>query len=111
MRRRQTKEVHSVNPNGIALGFASGKFFQTTIAEQRIQLQQGDRVLLYTDGVNEAMNEKKEQFGMERIYEVLQRYAHISSEDILRALIASLEKFKGRAPQHDDITLVTFRIV
>ena len=85
--------------------------FDRTIREQKVQLYRGDRVVLYTDGVVEAMNEEREEWGDETFYKFVCQNAELPSKDFVRLLLQALEEHKGAAEQHDDITVTTFRIV
>jgi serine phosphatase RsbU (regulator of sigma subunit) len=109
--RARTGAVELVNPAGIALGFDKGPIFNRTIKEQTLQLYKGDRAVLYTDGVVEAMNEKHEEFTDERFYKWVQTNARdLRSRDLVAALLKELDAHRGRAEQHDDITVVTIRV-
>ncbi len=104
-------EVELINPNGIALGFDKGRIFSRTIKEQKIELKEGDRVVLYTDGVVEAMNEKSEEYTDDRFYAFVKEHSQDTSEVFVAGLLADLNRHKGKAEQHDDITIVTFRVI
>jgi sigma-B regulation protein RsbU (phosphoserine phosphatase) len=108
---RQAKQsVDLVNPNGIALGFDRGPIFDKTLQEVTLQLNRGDRAVLYTDGVVEAMSPEYEEYGDNRFYKFVRDHAQMPSKDMVIASIDDLDKHKGDAEQHDDITLVTFRV-
>ncbi|MBI2930944.1 MAG: SpoIIE family protein phosphatase [Planctomycetes bacterium] len=109
--RAATNEVQLINPKGIALGFDKGPVFDRTVAEERVQLQPGDRAVLCTDGVVEAMNKERDEFGDKRFHALVQQLATRDSNQFLNLVIKALDEHKGDAPQHDDITLVTFRYV
>jgi len=109
--RKATNTCHLVNPNGLALGIDRGPLFDKTIKEQKIQLHQGDRFVLYTDGVVESMNNKQEQLGSHRMYLLVKQYAEKGSNEFSNLIATVLENHKGEAPQHDDITMVTVRIL
>ncbi|MHC4870957.1 MAG: SpoIIE family protein phosphatase [Planctomycetota bacterium] len=106
--RAATKEVDMVNPNGIALGFDKGPLFQRTIKEMSVKLGKGDRVVLYTDGVVEAMNEENEEYTNERFIDFIKDNTELNSKEFVSALLDDLNDHKGNAEQHDDITIVTF---
>jgi len=108
--REGTGTVEKVRPNGIALGFDRGPVFNKTIKEERVRLQQGDRVVLYTDGVVEAMNEQREEWGDAALEDFTLRHASLPSKEFVRLLMKALEEHQGQAEQHDDITVTTFRI-
>jgi serine phosphatase RsbU (regulator of sigma subunit) len=105
--RARTGKVELVNPQGIALGFDKGPIFNRTIKEQTLQLYKGDRVVMYTDGVVESMNEKSEEFTDQRFYTWAQNNARGKSRDFVRALLRELDGHRGNAEPHDDITIVT----
>ena len=79
--------------------------------EYEIQLQPGDRLFVYTDGVAEALNEKIEQYGTERMIENLNTTTSMSVTETLAAMSESLTKFKGEAEQFDDITMLGFEFI
>ena len=75
----------------------------------RERLAPGDYVVLYTDGVNEAMNEANECFEIERLSAVLEQAPRESCRTITEAILGAVTTYQGQARQSDDITIVTFR--
>jgi serine phosphatase RsbU (regulator of sigma subunit) len=73
-----------------------------------VSILPGDLVFTYTDGVNEAKNEKDEQFSDERIME-MKDAGWESGEDFLREILGRIHRFRGEAPQSDDITMLALR--
>ncbi|MBP9717783.1 SpoIIE family protein phosphatase [Candidatus Gracilibacteria bacterium] len=93
---------------GIALGMVPdlGKL----INEVEIPFSSGDCVVLYSDGIPEAVSEKGEMYGIPRFKRALQDVAEIANvEAIKNALVADVKLFMGKAEQMDDITLVVIR--
>ncbi len=88
---------------GIALGVMPDFEFE----QDSITLLTGDTLVLYTDGVTEAMNEEGEEYGMDRLCEVLVSGSSLQAEDISAAIFESIREFAGEAPQSDDITCLT----
>lgn len=76
-----------------------------------IQLKPGDSLLLYTDGVTEAMNSSEEMFGEERLKSLFQSLAlkYTRSVDMVNALKEEIINFAGAARQHDDLTIVVVK--
>jgi len=109
--RARTSHCEDHNPLGIALGFDSGPIFESRIEQEEISLKPGDRVVLYTDGVVEAMNEDREEFGDTRLSQLVEEAGDETSRSFVTRLLARLEEHRGTAPQHDDITIVTFRVM
>jgi phosphoserine phosphatase RsbU/P len=71
------------------------------------QMAPGEFLMLYSDGVNEAANEQKELFSIERVGEFLGTVEKTTCEAISRAVIGEVKRFEGTAPQSDDITVLT----
>jgi sigma-B regulation protein RsbU (phosphoserine phosphatase) len=109
--KHKTRQVGLLNPGGIALGFDRGPIFDRTLKESTILLEPGDRFVMYTDGVVEAMNADKEEFGEERFYKFVRDNAERPSREFVRALVWELDTHKGKAEQHDDITIITVRLL
>jgi serine phosphatase RsbU (regulator of sigma subunit) len=74
-------------------------------------LRKGQILVLTTDGVLEAHNEKQEMFGRDRLKEIIRRYADLGAEGIRLAVIDAVGAFRGKAPQEDDITLVVLKFL
>jgi serine phosphatase RsbU (regulator of sigma subunit)/uncharacterized protein YneF (UPF0154 family) len=109
--RKATGTYELINPNGIALGFDKGPIFERTIKEQKVDLYPGDRFVMYTDGVVEAMNEESEEFGDERFFKLVAQLADKDSNQFVNMITRALDEHKGTAQQHDDITLASVRVV
>lgn len=107
--RQATNSVHIVNPNGIALGIDRGPVFERTVKEQQVQLMPGDRFVIYTDGLVEAMNAEKQMYGAQRFYRKCKETASRESSEFLSLIVKNVEEHVGTASPHDDITIVTCR--
>ena len=88
---------------GVALGIApefNYDMYNATLAP-------GEALILYTDGVTEAENEKTEQFGLDRLRDILGGASPTSAREINTKIFEAVKEFAGRAPQFDDITCLT----
>ena len=74
------------------------------------QLQPGDTIFTYTDGIPEATNERNEEFGMERLLNVLNESKNYSVRLTCRKVRMAVKEFAGNAPQFDDITMLAFKM-
>jgi phosphoserine phosphatase RsbU/P len=91
---------------GIVLGFLPGQKFRSGM----LQLDPGDALVLYTDGVTEAMDVRNQLFGAEAIEETLSRAGHAPrSEKIIKGLLEDVRAFVGEAHQSDDITMLVIK--
>ena len=77
--------------------------------ETRLKLETGDKVVLYTDGVVEAMNTGDEMFGFDRLIEVIKDTETLTAKSLLEEIKNKVNGFTGGAPQHDDITIIVVR--
>ena len=96
-----------------SLGLAQSPIFGTLpglkFPSKKIQLHDGDAIFMYTDGVTEAMNDKRELFGEERLQRVLDKLSdEEAAEKILSDVNAAVKSFVGDAQQSDDITMLAF---
>jgi ligand-binding sensor domain-containing protein/serine phosphatase RsbU (regulator of sigma subunit) len=80
--------------------------------EVTAQLQSGDLIVFYTDGLPEAMNAQQEQFDLSRLETSLRHLpGSIRAAQIVKILLAAVEKFSGGVKPHDDLTLVVVRVL
>lgn len=109
---RASKGEHElIKPPGIALGFDKGTVFDNHVKELEVQLEPGDRVVTYTDGVNEAMNDASEEFGDDRFHDLIKAHGTKTSQEFVQALVQALDRHRGGAEQSDDITIVTLAVL
>ena len=78
--------------------------------EQQLQLQQGDEIYLYTDGVTEAHDINKQLFGEERLLASLNETNGMAVDEICKKVKADMDAFQGEAEQFDDITMMCIRL-
>ena len=79
------------------------------IREKSLIVKPGDTVLLYTDGVTETANEKREMFGLGRLQAFVEKYQALTADEIRKALLEELRNFAHGAPQADDITILVMK--
>ncbi|MGE0704785.1 MAG: SpoIIE family protein phosphatase [Vicinamibacterales bacterium] len=90
-------------------GMVLGLFEGATYAEERLQLQPGDTLLCFSDGVTEALNTRNEEFGDDRLVSCLQSVRGAAPQAMLDRVLGELHAFCGDAIQTDDITMVLVR--
>ncbi|MFZ5516164.1 MAG: SpoIIE family protein phosphatase [Candidatus Zhuqueibacterota bacterium] len=109
-RNIQNADVEKIVPAGIGLGLEKGELFDRTITEERIAIQSGDIFLFYTDGISDAMNAEKDQFGESRLNEIIATTTQRQSSLLRGQIIQSIQNFVQESPQHDDMTMVTVMV-
>lgn len=105
--RRNSSQVAWLAPNGPAIGIVE----DYRIEPGQVQLAPGDTLVLYTDGIPEAINANRKEFGSERIGQMAVRYAHLSAGEIITKVRGELAQFTANHPILDDITLVAFKVM
>jgi phosphoserine phosphatase RsbU/P len=90
-------------------GTLVGAFPETVFDEERLQLAPGDTLVLFSDGIPEAMSAAGEEFGETRVKAVIEPVLTESPDRILKTLIEAVRDFCCGAPQHDDLTAVVLR--
>lgn len=90
-------------------GLALGMMNISTQQQAEVAIAEGDVLAIYTDGVSEAMNTAEEEFGVDRLRDVLHRLRDQSAKTIVDGVFEAIEYHVGDAPQHDDITLMVIK--
>jgi serine phosphatase RsbU (regulator of sigma subunit)/anti-sigma regulatory factor (Ser/Thr protein kinase) len=110
--RDETKSVSFLNPGGIAVGIDLGdpEEFNKRITSEKLKLKKGDLLFIYTDGITEAMDEKREQYGEKRLIEFIKKYNHLPASDFKERLNEEIATFTKGYPQTDDITFVVLKL-
>lgn len=94
-------EAHRIEPGFVLAGLEDMRYQAGCF-----MLAEGDKLFQYTDGVTEATNAGNHLYGMQRLYDILNRNSDGSPEEILRAVKKDIDEFVGDAPQFDDITML-----
>ena len=89
-----------------ATSFPIGLFPDAEFPQEETRLTPGDKVVLYSDGVSEAEDFSEEQFGEERLKEVVARNIQATSRELFQAVRDDINRFTAGAPQRDDLTLL-----
>ncbi len=103
---RKNKDLEWIKPPGLAIGLDDGDVFSRVTKLHNVQLESGDCLLLYTDGVTEAMNPQQDEYGKERMAKAFKSAAQGGSEHIVTELSKDLKKFVNGYHQMDDITII-----
>jgi phosphoserine phosphatase RsbU/P len=107
--RHASKTVSPIKPPGMVVGIDSGSVFDRITGDFPLSLERDDCLLLYTDGVTEALDAEGNEFGVERTMQSVRGIASSGAQAIVGRLIDDLRNFVGARPQNDDITLIAIR--
>ena len=86
-----------------------GLFDAATFEEETVALQAGDWLIVFSDGVSEAMSASGDEYGENRIVSVVERNKELEPRQLLEAMFADVREFTRGAPQSDDITAMVLR--
>jgi len=103
----EASAVVLLKAKGIALGVVDDVDLQSV----KVNLKPGDVLVLYTDGVTEAINDRDEEFGEERLLGVITENRSRPAQEIMDRILAAITAFAGDRPQYDDITIMILRVV
>ncbi len=98
-----------VKPIGLGVGMGSKEFFARTITEDEIRLCDGDIAVFYTDGVTEARPENGEEFGYQRLQDVIARSGRKSALDLRDDIVLAVDTHMHHRPPEDDLTIVVLK--
>jgi transposase len=109
--RGESDATYFLKPKGIPVGInvPDEELFRKTIHVEKLTLRQDDMLVIYTDGITEAMNQDREQFGEARLLAAIKRHGHGTAQEFADALNREIHEFTGGAAQNDDITLVAIK--
>jgi serine phosphatase RsbU (regulator of sigma subunit) len=102
-----------LTPNGMVLGLridGASEKFEELLEEQRVDLSGGDVIVLYTDGITEAMNGDSDLFGEARLSRIVEEHGHLDSGELRERILREIEAFVGGADQHDDMTMILLKV-
>ncbi|MBO0863174.1 MAG: PP2C family protein-serine/threonine phosphatase, partial [Chloracidobacterium sp.] len=104
--RNDGQAVRKLGVGGTVLGI----FLDTEFEEEEVELRSGDTLVAFTDGLIEARSPLGEEFGEDRLIEVLLENAALPAAEIEKRILRAVEDWIADAEQEDDLTLVTFKI-
>lgn len=98
-------DVVSLESTGIAIGIMDDFDF----GMRTVTLQPGDLLVVYSDGVTDATNERDDAFGLERLRSSIAKHRDLPSSGLIEAVFSDVKAHEGKAPQFDDLTFVVIR--
>jgi len=100
--------IELLDTNGLFIGAIEEA--RESYDEKKTKLEYGDRVILYTDGIPEAINEERVEYSNRRLEEAIRRYQSLPAEEFAEAIINDVRQFMGGAQLVDDITLLVVEL-
>ncbi len=103
--RRSEGDFAELEVTGIALGAMGGMEYE----ERRMSLSSGDVLVLYTDGVTEAINRDVEQYGTKRLCSIVRKAHALPAQTIMESILEDISRFSEGQAQFDDITMIVLK--
>ncbi len=107
--KRASQSVTPLKSPGMVVGIDSGNVFDRLTTDFAVPLERDDCLVLYTDGVTEALNSAGDEFGLDRMIQSVRASASDGAQTIVKRIIEDVRNFIGSLPQNDDITLIAIR--
>jgi serine phosphatase RsbU (regulator of sigma subunit) len=101
-------DVHVLDAEGTVLGFFDER--ELRLEEGRVQLLPGDRLVLYTDGLTDVLNDTGRRFELPQLEALLSAHARCGAGELLNATFAALHAYQGSAVQYDDMTMLVAEV-
>lgn len=103
------RSCSEIRQSGMALGLNNSELFESSLEESDIITNKDDVILFYSDGLTETMNNSRNEFGVDKVKELLILNSHKSAEEIKNELLIEVSKFRGFAEVHDDLTMIIMK--
>ncbi len=103
--RKKTGQIQELSEGGSLLAVLP----YLNLDEQEIQMEPGDTLVMYTDGLTEAMNEQREIFGEERLWSVIEANGDKDAQAMMEAILGAVEDFVKEVARSDDLTLIVLK--
>ena len=109
--RADNGQIESLAGKGMAIGIDGGRIFDSLIADFSVALRPRDTVVLYTDGITEAIDAQDQEFGPENLFEAIRMFSKSrNASEVINGLEQRVKRFVGSHPQNDDITLMVVKV-
>jgi sigma-B regulation protein RsbU (phosphoserine phosphatase) len=107
------RDAQVLIPNGMVVGLridGAQEKFAELLEEDEVPLHVGDVLVLYTDGITEAMNAMNDLFGDARLSRIVEEHGHLASGELRERILREIESFVDGADQHDDMTMILIKV-
>lgn len=104
--KSKTGEILELDTEGVPVGIDENAIFGL----KKLQLETDDIIVMHTDGITEAMNEKSEMFKSERLKNIIKGNSTLDANNLKNLIIDEVNRFVGNAEQHDDMTLLVLKV-
>ena len=108
---KSTGKCNRIIPKGIGIGLSNGQFFTTSTEEVQLKPESGDLLVLFTDGVVEAMDSYYRTYGEDKLTGIICENSDKSPKELQDIIISSIKSFTYSSPVNDDLTLIIMKTI
>jgi phosphoserine phosphatase RsbU/P len=110
LKRAGQGKPEALDSAGIAIGLADAEIFDGAIRDSALLLAPGDVIVVYTDGINEALNEKNEEWGTAAFLQTINTETFSGVDALIQVVRSQLARHIGAQQQYDDMTLLALEV-
>lgn len=107
--RKKENIFEDISSKGLGIGFKDNGMFEKILEVKEIETNEGDIIFFYTDGAIESMNQVKEQFGEEKLKNIIKHYSDKPVNEIIKLIKDSIHFFRDENLIHDDMTMIILK--
>ncbi len=108
--KRSEGKIYELNPKGIGLGLNDHGAFEKILETETVKPERGDIFLFYTDGLNEAMDCRNNQFGIERVKKIIGSNPDLSAKELNAKIRNALDQFCCEDVKRDDLSMIVLKM-
>lgn len=108
---RENKQVERIDTTNLGFFLGLKADISPLVAQQEVDVHPGDGIVLYTDGVIEAMNELGQAYGLDRLCQIISQHWHRSAVEIQQTIVEDVHYHMGTQKLYDDLTLVIIKVL
>jgi len=102
-------DVEPIQSPGMAVGMVPSEVFDSIIKDVSIHFGSNDALILYTDGITESTNAEGEEYGSQRLLDVLEKHGDQEAQILIEKALESVDRFSQKSGQFDDLTLISVK--
>lgn len=110
LRRARQSSIEAIDSKGMAIGLADPDVFDMLIQDVSIQLDEGDMVVIYTDGITEALDEKNQEWGTLNLRNAINTDSAQGADGLIHSIRSQIARHVGAQQQSDDMTILALKI-
>ena len=108
--RMRNGKIEIIQSKGIGVGLDAKNIFNNQLEEAVIKVEKDDLFIFFTDGLTESFNEKGDEFGLDRLIQVVEKCSVLSSSEVRDRIMKAEKDFRGNKEQFDDLSVIVIKV-